>query len=75
MNAMSYAMFLHFRVDQLQISLLNDTTRNYCEIGREYCPDLPRRKMAVVSEIVVISLSVFHLAKELFQVTQVNHFK
>ena len=63
---------LNYRRNKLQISLLNDT-RSYCEIGQEYCPDLSKRKMAFVSEIIVMGLAVFHLIKELFQVTQVKN--
>ena len=64
------AIFL-FRIEELQDKLINDT-RSYCEIGIEYCPDLTKRHMAFASEIIILGLSVFHLLKELFQVTQVS---
>ena len=59
-------------MEEFQADLINATDRNYCDIGKEFCPDLKKRAMAYVSEVVVIGLSIFHLAKELFQVTQVS---
>ena len=65
-------MLIFSRLEAFQADLINATDRNYCDIGREFCPDLSKRPMAYVSEVVVIGLSIFHLAKELFQVTQVR---
>ena len=69
---MQITSFQFDRLEDLQDKLINDSDRNYCQIGKEFCPDLTKRPMAYASEVIIIGLSVFHLAKELFQVTQVH---